>query len=180
MTLVSKDCSEETGLRATRASNKALARQCTLLSENWDLHGLGALEKLGIKSESTPSSCKPFHMGFIISKVIFYEWMQIFLRFLQLSLGEFLAGGLVPGWGRCTLVNETVRSLTYGRSCGVRGDRTCATGTGKYKTISESTDFFSPLCSSSGVCCCCCFLIYGVSLIYCLPMSSSVFEFLTR
>lgn len=66
-----------------------------LLNDIWELHSLGALEKLSLKSESTSGSCKPFHIGFILSKVIFYEWMQTFLHFMQLSLGEFQAGELV-------------------------------------------------------------------------------------
>lgn len=69
-----------------------------LPNKNWELHRLGALAKLGIKSESTPGSYKPFHIGFVLSEVIFYEWMQI-LRFVQLPIGEFLAGGLV--WAAC-------------------------------------------------------------------------------
>lgn len=44
---------------------------------------------------------------------------------------------------QCTCVNKVVRILTYGCCCGVREDRTYKTAMGKYKTILESTDFFS-------------------------------------
>lgn len=50
---------------------------------------------------------------------------------------------------RCTHIHKTAHILIYGRYHGMREDQMCKTGMGKYKTISESTDFFSSFFSSS-------------------------------
>lgn len=72
----------------------------------------------------------------ILNKVIFYELMQIFLRFMLSSLGEFLAGGLVCGWVLekfywCTDINKTVHIVIYVYNFNnMREEQKCKTGNG--------------------------------------------------
>lgn len=100
MALVSRDCSEVAPHLAVRASNEALGVRCPRSQRELGIARAWGSGKLGNSPESIPSSCKPFCIGFTLSKAIFCEWMQILLSSLQLSLGEFLAGGLVRA-ARC-------------------------------------------------------------------------------
>lgn len=94
MALVSRDCSEVAPRLAVRASNEALGVRCPRSQRELGIARAWGFGKLGNSPESTLSSCKPFCIGFTL------EWMQILLSSLQLSLGEFLAGGLVQA-ARC-------------------------------------------------------------------------------
>lgn len=70
----------------------------------------------------------------------------------------------------CMHIHKTAHILIYGRYRGMREDQMCKTGMGRYKTISESTDFFSSFffiyCFFVAAVVVGFFLIYGVSLIY--------------
>lgn len=126
--------------------------------------------KWGNNPESTPSSCMPsFHIGFILRKAIFYEWMQIFLSSLQLSLGEFLAGGLVRA-ARCRNAARAHRIpafMSSHRSGAVQGKRVRHVELEWVKTFREykSIHFFSFIWSFFfsllGFLCCLCLWVWG-------------------